>query len=206
MNTSSLDKHNTRFLPQGKRIIAVRLFLIFVISGFFGLILVRNTSDSIVNQTELRAFFTSLRENEYEFLNTSITSSITYIMIITLASISALTFFCSMILHSLSALCGIICGIRAGILLSLVDFGSDLFTLATVYITFILVFAITLSVWSAYFLNVNKSFINEERCSKKSGRLFISPTFRSWLLHSLTLMISFSLIVALYCVLMRILI
>jgi hypothetical protein len=200
------NKHNMRFLSRGKRILSLRFFLIFIIAGSFGLILLKNTSDSIVNQTELRAFFKSLRENEYEFLNTSITSSLTYILIIALASISALTFFCPMMLHCLSALCGIICGIRVGILLSLMDFEFGLFAFTMVHIAFIVVFATILSVWSAYFLNVNKSFINEERHSKKSVILFISPTFRSWLLHSLTLTISFSIIVVLYCVLMRILI
>ncbi|MBE6706987.1 MAG: hypothetical protein E7577_05025 [Ruminococcaceae bacterium] len=177
--------------------LSCRFVILFATACLLGVCIEGNAvPDPSVNNM-INSYFSSFHCNSViEFIeNVCLSSSFEFVIL--LAAIgSALTFFCSALLHFSCIVCGTVYGICIGALTCDNVQEQSAFTL--LYIFSVVAFAILYSTSASFILNINKQFISAKRSNKSFSKIFVSPIFKRYLIGCFKIVAAFVLVRILY--------
>lgn len=174
--------------------LSCRFVILFAAACLLGICIEANAYYSFHNI--INGYFSSFYcNNVIEFIKNVCLSSSFEFFIMLMAICSALTFFCSALLHFSCIVCGSIYGICIGTLTS--SDAQEQNAFVWLYILAVIAFAILYSVSASFILNTNKQFISAKR-SNEISKVFVSPIFKRYLIGCFKIMAAFTIVRILY--------
>lgn len=175
--------------------ISCRFVILYTAACLLG-ICIENNADYSLNNI-IHGYFSSFNfNNVIEFIKSVCFSSSFEFFVLLTAVGSALTFFCSAFLHFSDVIYGSMYGICVGALTNENVQAQNI--LVWLYIFSVIAFGVIYSIGASFVLNMNKQFISEKRNNAPFSKIFVSPTFKRYLIGCLKVVLAFIIIRILY--------
>lgn len=175
--------------------LSCRFIILFAAACLLGIYIENNAYYSIDNI--ISGYFLSFYcSNPVEFIKNACLSSSFEFLVLLAAIGSALTFFCSAFLHFSDVIYGSMYGICVGALTNENVQAQNI--LVWLYIFSVIAFGVIYSIGASFVLNMNKQFISEKRNNAPFSKIFVSPTFKRYLIGCLKVVLAFIIIRILY--------
>ena len=168
---------------------AVRFLLIFSASCAIGILIVSNTDYAPTYGDEIESFFMGFAPSDTaSWLYHAVRASLFEVSLLTLSLLSALTYFCPAIIHTVNLLGGIVSGICIE---AVAGNGMIPQKMILVYVLTASGFAILLAFWSAELLKLNRQCATGPKKKPSHSIVYVSPVIGRLLKSSLTTFLIF---------------
>lgn len=175
------------FAPRSITLSVLRFLLIFTLAALLGALVANESPSANIYFDEFTSKWSSIKH--IGFVRFLFSSIIDYSLIFIIASVSALTFFCPLVLQALASICGVVCGVRIGVIFLCCEYTSR-HKLILLMILSASLFEIILSVWSSCFISINTQCVLAARNSHNKRKIYVSPIIKKWMLTSISLLLS----------------